>query len=482
MTTVNEKRWLTYFQRPERIGPLDGANAVGQAGGGCGDLVRIYLQVQDDRISRAAFMASGCPAAIAGAAACAELVEGRDLLGAALIDAAAIIVRLADLPPERARCVGLSATALSQAIENYAGRDGFSLGGSGRIVVGMSGGVDSATTAVKLKREGHEVIGVTLRLHDFTAGSTRACCTPADIDDAKAVAAPSSIPHLVMDMRAEFKSEVIDRFCQGYLNGRTPNPCVECNRKIRFHHFLDRANGLGAAKVATGHYARIVGPDSTGWYELRRAVDKSKDQSYMFWAADQRVLSTFLTPIGELRKEEVREMAAEFNLPVAGKQDSQDVCFVPDGDYATFVCEQTGHAPTPGRIVDFNAKVVGEHRGLIHYTVGQRRGLGLAAAEPMYVLGLDVRANSLVVGSKSHLAKDRFIISDFNLISGDAGGGSFDADVMVRYNSDTRRATIHPLEEGLAIVEFKKSFGPIAPGQSAVFYDGDIVLGGGVID
>ncbi|MDP1809393.1 MAG: tRNA 2-thiouridine(34) synthase MnmA [Actinomycetota bacterium] len=473
-------KWLDYFKNSRFVGPLESAGAVGQAGGGCGDVVRIYLEIAENTVTQAAFLASGCPAAIAGASACAEIVTGLPVVEAAKVGAGAIVERLADLPFERHNCVELSATALGSALEKYASAD-ISLPGADRILVAMSGGVDSSTTAVKLHRDGHNVMGITLRLHDYAQPSPRACCTPADIDDARSVALKAGFPHLVLDMRAEFKLEVIDRFCRAYLAGRTPNPCVECNRNMRFTHLLDKAGALGASRVATGHYARILGPDTSGKYELRRAIDRAKDQSYMFWAASQIVLSKMMAPLGELRKEEVRALAAGLGLPVADKPDSQDVCFVPDGDYATFVQRKTGHTPLPGPIVDAHGAVWGEHKGLINYTVGQRKGLRVSAMQPLYVLRLDMEKNHLIIGRKSELAQKRFAVTEMNLINATGEAGPFAADVMTRYNSDPKPAVIHQTSEDTAVVELKEPSGPIAPGQSAVFYAGDLVLGGGII-
>lgn len=477
---VREKKWQKYFKSPRYVGPLKSATATGQAGGGCGDLVRIYLDIKENTVTQSAFLASGCPAAIAGASACSEMVTGLKLLEAAKIGPNSIAERLVDLPEPRHSCLQLSATALAMALEGYAGTD-IALAGN-RILVAMSGGVDSSTAAVKLYFDDYDVLGVTLRLHDYGTPSLRACCTPADIDDARSVALQTGFPHLVLDMRSQFKTEVIDRFCQAYLARRTPNPCVECNRNLRFTHLLQKAADLGASKVATGHYVRVIGPDSDGRFELRRARDLSKDQSYMFWGASQSVLSHILAPLGELNKDEVREMAKEYGLSVANKLDSQDVCFVPDGDYAGFVQRETGHCPTPGPITDSNGAVLGEHKGLINYTVGQRKGLGVSAEKPLYVVELDSQNNSLVVGFRPELDKKSFTVSELNLVSGAAGDEPFKAEVMVRYNSDTKKAVVRPTSESTAIIEFSEPFGPIAPGQSAVFYDDDLVLGGGIID
>ena len=473
--------WLKYFTEPLRVGPLDSANAIGEAGGGCGDYVRIYLNISHGKVDDAAFLASGCPVAIAGAGACAELAAGRSFLEAAQISAPAIAELLEDAPRSRDSCLNLSALALARALENYERSNELGLKKTNFILVAMSGGVDSSVTAVKLSREAHRVIGVTLRLHNLNPGESTKCCSAADIRDAKKIADNADFPHIVLDMIKEFQEDVIDDFCQNYLSGRTPNPCVECNRNIRFTHLIKSARNLGAAQIATGHYVRIIRRGSK--FEVARARDLSKDQSYMFWAATQEVLAKYLTPLGELTKDEVRDLAHSLDLHVASKPESQDVCFVPDNDYADFVSRSTGHKFSGGPIHDVDGQVIGRHKGLIRYTIGQRRGLNVAASDPLYVVSLDMKNNVLVAGGKDDLLETSFSISQLNIISGEPRtSGSFRSDVMTRYNGELIEATIHPQEGNKAIVDLKKPFGPIAPGQSAVFYDGDIVLGGGIID
>lgn len=475
------RHWLTYFSNPTNIGPLDDYSAVGQGGGGCGDLVRIYLKIDAGMIKKAAFLATGCPASIAGASACAEIVEGSSFFQAAALTVDSIAGLLIDIPAARHPCLELSVIALAQALERYAGGPSLSLETSELIAVGMSGGVDSSVAAAKLHRDGHQVLGVTLRLHDFGRASRRSCCTSADMDDARSIAGLFGFPHLAVDLREAFKREVIDNFCRTYLAGQTPNPCVECNRKLRFKHFLRKAADFGAARVATGHYVRIIGPSKTGVFEVRRSKDLSKDQSYMFWAADQTVLSRFVAPLGDLRKNEVRRLAADLKLPVAEKTESQDVCFIPDGDYAAFIQRATGAMPLPGPIVDTEQNILGAHRGLYSFTIGQRRGLGLAAPQPLYVLRRDQKENTLIVGPRRELLKNSFSVSELNLIGGNAADGDFKAQVMVRYNSDPHEAVIHPTADNQATVELIRPAGPIAPGQSAVFYAGDTLMGGGII-
>ncbi len=474
-------RWLNYFQNPGRVGPLARADCSGRSGGGCGDRVELQLKFDGDVIEDAAFLASGCPAAIAGAAACASLVCGLTLIEAAQVRLSEILEVLEDAPVERDNCVRLSAVALANALESFLSSGSVRLPLADRVAVAMSGGVDRSTAAFALRAAGHEIIGLTQRLHDYGRPGAKSCCTLADIDDAREVAAVGGFPHLTVDMRDSFAAKVVAEFCLAYLSGRTPNPCVECNRHLRFAGLVQTAQSLGAPRLATGHYVRIVGPDGTGQYSVRRAIDISKDQSYMFWSADQKTLAHLCTPLGELTKVEVREMAESYGLPVAKKTESQDVCFIPDGDYAAFVCSETGHKSATGPIVHAAGEVLGTHRGLINYTVGQRRGIGVSAAEPLYVIALDMARNTLIVGGLSDLNVPGLCVSQVNYIDIDPSRGSFKCQVMIRYNGDLEFATVYPLDAGRANVEFDRPFGPVAPGQSAVFYDGDTVLGGGII-
>ncbi len=472
--------WTKFFREPGHIGPLKKATATGRSGGGCGDLVRLDLLIGEGRVREAAFLATGCPGAIAGAAACADLLGGMTLLEAASVTSKDIVARLVDLPVKHEGCAALGADALSAALESYAGRDDARLG-QDLIAVAMSGGVDSSTVAMTLADEGRDVVGITQRLHDFGGLSASSCCTPQDIDDARAVAGLGGFAHIVVDMRTEFGAGVIDNFCNSYIAGRTPNPCVECNRVIRFTLLLKKVEKLGASVLATGHYARIQNNSDSGLFEVRRARDRRKDQSYMFWSAPQTALRRLTTPLGELTKDEVRMIAGSYGLPVADKADSQDVCFVPDSDYAGFVRRETGFNPRPGLIKDREGKTLGKHDGLLNYTIGQRRGLDISAPAPLYVLALNVDDNELVVGQRTELDLAGLRVGSLNLIGFNAGRGPFEADVMLRYNGDLRKARVEPCSPTEAVIEFSSPFGPVAPGQSAVFYDGEALLGGGII-
>ncbi len=349
---------------------------------------------------------------------------------------------------------------------------------SERVVVALSGGVDSSVAAALLVERGHEVIGITMNL----AGSASRCCSLDDADDARRVAEALGIRFYVANYLDRFRSEVMEPFADAYLAGRTPIPCVACNRRFKFHHLLERARALGASRIATGHYARIEDDAATGLRSLRAAVDVAKDQSYFLFDLDQRQLARIDLPLGGLRKHEVRDRARALGLVTAEKRESQEICFVPDGDYARVVESlRPGSLPGPGEIVDEDGQVIGSHPGIHHFTVGQRRGLGVSAEAPLYVIRIDALANRIVVGRASAALSRHVRLESVSWISGDPPDEAIEASVRVRYRHEGAAATLLPDGKDGARVEFSSPVRAVAPGQAAVFYDGDRVVGGGWI-
>ncbi len=349
-----------------------------------------------------------------------------------------------------------------------------------RVVVAMSGGVDSAVAAGLLARRGYDVIGITMRLwtrEDPAAlRSQRRCCSVEDTDDARAAADALGIPHYVLNMEREFGARVVDYFVDEYARGRTPNPCLACNQHVKFDALLARAEALGADYLATGHYARIERSD--GRYRLLRAVDAEKDQSYVLYTLGQRELARTLFPVGDYTKAEVRALARELGLPVAAKPESADICFIPDGDYRAFLSSRL--ALTPGPIVDETGAVVGQHQGVAAYTIGQRKGLGVALGAPRYVTEIDPARNVVVVGPEEDLLATRALVEDVHWVSGEAPSAPVRLDVKIRYRTEPAAALVVPCEGG-AEVRFERPQRAVTPGQAAVFYDGDEVIGGGII-
>ena len=348
-----------------------------------------------------------------------------------------------------------------------------------RIVVAMSGGVDSAVAAALLQREGHDVIGVTMRLwaQDDPAAPRyhRRCCSVEDIDDARAAADLLGIPHYVVNLERQFASEVVDYFVEEYRRGRTPNPCLPCNERIKFGSLLERARALDASALATGHYARI---EANGSYRLLRAADPEKDQSYVLYTLGQRELAQLRFPIGGLRKAEVRAIASGLGLLNADKPDSADICFLPTEDYREFIAQRVPQHG--GDIVDANGAVLGQHEGVAGFTIGQRRGLGVAVGERRYVTEIDPAANVVTVGGEEELLSSRLEVEALRWVAGRPPAAELAAGVKVRYRSAAAPASIGLAGER-AVVRFQAPQRAVAPGQAAVFYRGDEVLGGGLI-
>jgi tRNA-specific 2-thiouridylase len=355
-----------------------------------------------------------------------------------------------------------------------------------RIVVGMSGGVDSSVAAALLVEQGYDVVGITMRVAPSPTGEATAsrfgsCCGTEATDDAREVARALGIRHYLLNMEDEFEQKVIGNFVAAYGAGRTPVPCVACNSELKFGSLLGRARAWDAAAVATGHYARIARDSATGRHLLLRAADPRKDQTDFLWPLSQAQLAAARFPVGALTKDEVRATARRLGLVTADKPESQEICFVPDDDYRGYLRRRAPGMFQPGAIVDRRGSVVGTHAGIAAYTVGQRRGLGLASGRPLYVVDLDAERNTVRVGDAADLDSDRLLAEAVNFIACEPPRTALRVEAKIRHSHRPAAATVRALEEGRAQVVFDTPQRAASPGQSVVFYDGDVVVGGGII-
>jgi tRNA-specific 2-thiouridylase len=353
-----------------------------------------------------------------------------------------------------------------------------------RVVVAMSGGVDSSVAAALLVESGHEVIGLSMQLYDQRESPEAfgSCCSLDDLQDARRVAHRLGIPHYIVQLERPFEQTVISNFVREYASGRTPIPCVHCNADLKFHELLDRAAGLGATAVATGHYARVAYDEVARRYRLYRGADLDKDQSYFLFSLTQDQLARALFPVGHLAKRDVRGVAARHQLAVAEKPDSHEICFIPDGDTAGFVERALGDDTAPGDIIDSSGRILGRHRGVHRFTVGQRKGLGVATGQPMYVLRLEPERARVIVGPRDDLAGVDLTASAVSWISGTPPSGPLRVSARIRHRHQDAPATVTSDGDSRAQVMFDEPQVAITPGQAVVFYDGDEVLGGGWID
>ena len=353
-----------------------------------------------------------------------------------------------------------------------------------KILAAMSGGVDSSVAAALLKEEGHDVIGATMQLwpRESDGNESGGGCGLDAIEDARKVASKLDIPHYVIDVRDIFARKVITDFCQEYQLGRTPNPCLRCNQHIKFGILLERARALGADCIASGHHARIELDEATDRYLLKKGADPAKDQSYFLFTLSQEQLSHIRFPIGNLTKDGVREIARELSLHVADKPGSQEICFIPNDNYPEFLEDYLPMARTPGPILDKQGNILGNHQGIISYTIGQRKGLGIANAKPLYVTAIEPARNAVVVGTRKEIYGRELIASDMNWIATTRPEYPVKGKAKIRYRQPESDATVIPRDKDCVCVRFQEPQMAIAPGQAIVFYDGDIVVGGGIIN
>jgi tRNA-uridine 2-sulfurtransferase len=468
-----------HLSAPRGLGALAGWPHAGAAGSAaCGDLVRVSVRVAGDRVVEAGFDAEGCGAAQAAGSAVVELVEGRPFLEAALVTPDDVAAELGGLVPPKRHAAELAADALHRALGAVAKAAALSLAPSPRrTLVAMSGGVDSAAAAQLALDAGDEVVAVTLELwSDPATDGERSCCSPQAVTGARALAHRMGIPHVTLDLRERFRAEVVDGFLEGYAAGLTPNPCVRCNGEVRFDAMLELAGALGAARLATGHYARIA-RDAAGPL-IRTAADPRKDQSYMLAKLDPALLDRLSFPLGGLTKDAVRALARDAGLPVADRRESQDLCFVAGLGGRAFLRRHGGpRLRRPGEIVDREGRVLGRHDGQHEFTVGQRRGLGVASPEPLYVLEKDAASNRVVVGSKDELATSTVRLEGARLHRPPVDV----RQVRLRYHAEPIACRAVAGRGGDLLLELDEPARAVAPGQLACLMRDDCVVGEGTI-
>ncbi len=458
--------------------PIHGGFEGAAGGAVCGDVVRISLSANNNRIERVTFAAEGCASARACAAATASLADGLALLDAARLDAAAIAAEVGGLTPQGRHAADLAADALHRALAALA-VSGVQIAepppGRDRVLIALSGGVDSAVAALRERERGADVVAVTLKLWaDQRTDAAKSCCSPLAVLGARGVAHQLGIPHFTLDLETSFRASVVGAFVDGYREGRTPNPCVICNGDLRIDAMIALADRLGATALATGHYARVI--DDGDGPLLSAADDPAKDQSYMLSGLRPGSLERLRFPLAEMRKPEVRELARSAGLAVASKAESMDLCFLAGEGKRSFLERHAGLGDEPGEIVDSSGRRLGEHSGQHHFTVGQRRGLGLGASEPLFVLATDAGSNRVTVGPREELATDRVRVRAATL---HRPGGRVDR-VRLRYHSralSCRIASVAAGEHDELELELAEPAYGVAPGQTACLLDGDLVVG-----
>ncbi len=478
---------IKHFEKPHNVGEISNPDAAGISGRiSCPGHIRFTAKINKNIISDVKFKALGCNYTIAAASYLTTLIKNKDILESTLITEKEIEEYLGKFPKEKKYVLDMAISALTNLITDYISKShtaNIYQKNNKRVAAAMSGGIDSSMAAKILKDHGWEVIGVTMKLlpDDFDwKNNIKTCCSYKDIKTARKVALKLNIPHIVLDLIHPFQEKIIDPFCLEYKKGHTPNPCVECNRNIKFGILLKKIKILGASYLATGHYCRIEKLPASRLYKIKKGMDESKDQSYVLWKLSQDQISRIKTPMGEFSKNNIKKEIKKFFPFLKKKSESQDICFIPENNYHSFLKSKIKNI-REGPILNTGGKIIGTHKGYLFYTIGQRKGLGISYSKPLYVKEIIPEKNIIIAGEEKDILQKTLKVKNTSFIAGSPLANIFKAMVKVRYNSREAPAKIKITGKKTALITFDESQKAITPGQSAVFYDGDILLGGGVI-
>ena len=482
-----DTKLIQHFKKPQNAGEVSRPHAVGTAMGfSCSVNIKFTAKITGNIISDIKFKAAGCSYTIAAASLLTTLIKNKDILESTLITEKNIEDCLGKFPEEKKYVPVIVLDAFQNLITDYISKPhsaNIYKKNNKRVAAAMSGGIDSSMAAKILKDSGWEVVGVTAKLlpDDFDRkDSFKTCCSENDIRNARKVSLKLNIPHITVDLTKPFEERIINPFCFEYKKGRTPNPCVECNRHIKFGALLEKIKVLGTDYLATGHYCRIEKSKVSGLYEIKKGIDESKDQSYILWKLGQDRISHIKTPMGKLLKSDIKEEVKKIFPFLKKKGESQDICFIPENSYHSFIQSKI-RGIGEGPVLDTGGKIIGTHKGYIFYTIGQRKGLGVSHSKPLYVKEIIPEKNIIIAGEEKDILQKSFKINDTNFIAGSPPGNIFSAMVKIRYNSGETPAEIKITGKNSAIITFDSPRKAITPGQSAVFYNSDTLIGGGVI-
>jgi len=476
-----------HFKKPFNVGEIFHPDASGSSGGiNCSENIKLKARIDKNIISDIKFKAFGCNYTIAAASYLTTLIKNRDILRSALITGKELEKHLGKFPAGKKYVLNIAINALNNLISDYISK---SHNGSiyekntKRVAVAMSGGIDSSMAAKLLKDDGWEVIGITMKLlpDDFYwKNNTKTCCSLEDIKTARKVSLKLDIPHIVINFVGPFEENIINPFCMEYQKGHTPNPCVECNKYIKFGALLEKTKTLGASYLATGHYCRIEKSLCSGLFEIKKGIDKSKDQSYVLWKLNQDQLSMIKTPIGIFTKDYIKKETGKIFSFLKKRSESQDICFIPENNYHSFLASKLRNIKQ-GTILNTRGEIIGTHKGYPFYTVGQRKGMGISHSKPLYVKEIIPEKNIIIAGEEKDILQRSLKVKDINFIAGSPPGNNFKSMVKIRYSFKETPAEIKIENKKTSTITFDTPQKAVTPGQSAVFYIDDTLIGGGVI-